>query len=51
MKPAQMEWSHHTEEETHKASAEGSTYTYVKDWDSLDAEQRADADSKGILSQ
>lgn len=37
----------HTEEETHKASAEGSTYTYVKDWDSLDAEQRADADSKG----
>lgn len=37
----------HTEYDEKEASAEGPTYTYVSDWNSLDEEQRADADSNG----
>lgn len=37
----------HTEYDEKEVSIEGPSYTYVSDWDSLDEEQRADADGKG----
>lgn len=37
----------HMEEEEYEASAEGPSYTYVKDWGGLTDEQKADADRNG----
>lgn len=37
----------HMEEEEYEASAEGPSYTYVKDWGSLTDQQKADADRNG----